>query len=368
MWPSAVRSRVLVRVSPALVRPQMRLSALLGRSSVSKPQRHFGTAWLMRGLIIACAVFAADIARASDGYEVYVSNEKDATISVIDSDKLAVVRTFSVGKRPRGITFAKNFQEFFVCASDENAVQVFDVGGRLLHNLPSGEDPEQFALSPDGKRLYVANEDDALTTVIDVATRQVLHQVPVGVEPEGMAVSPDNSLVAATSETTNMVHFIDAKTHEVIANILVDARPRHVEFSPDGRKLWVSSEIGGTAAVIDVATRTIERTISFSPPGVEHDSVQPVGILLTQDGGTAFVALGPANRVAVIDTKTYTITNYLPVGQRVWHLALAPDGQRLFTTNGASGDVTVIDVKTLRPIKSIKVGRYPWGVAVRHLN
>ena len=33
--------------------------------------------------------------------------------------------------------------------------------GKVLHDLPSGEDPEQFALSPDGQQLFIANEDDA---------------------------------------------------------------------------------------------------------------------------------------------------------------------------------------------------------------
>ena len=33
-------------------------------------------------------------------HEIYVSNEKDNTVSVIDSKSLEVVRTFKVGKRP----------------------------------------------------------------------------------------------------------------------------------------------------------------------------------------------------------------------------------------------------------------------------
>ena len=92
---------------------------------------------------------------------------------------------------------------------------------------------------------------------------------------------------------------------------------------------------------------------------------QPVGLELTRDGATAFVALGPANRVAVINVRTGNVIKYILVGQRVWHLRLTPDEQLLFTTNGVSNDVTAIDVKALKAVKSIKVGRYPWGVAIR---
>ena len=96
------------------------------------------------GMLCTCALGLP--AAASANNEVYISNEKDATISVIDTAKLEVVRTFSVGKRPRGITFSKDFLRFFVCASDDNAVQVYNTSNdALIHDLPSGEDPEQFA-------------------------------------------------------------------------------------------------------------------------------------------------------------------------------------------------------------------------------
>jgi YVTN family beta-propeller protein len=76
------------------------------------------------------------------------------------------------------------------------------------------------------------------------------------------------------------------------------------------------------------------------------------------------VALGPANRVAVVDVASLKVERYLLVGQRVWQLAFTPDEKQLFTTNGTSNDVSIIDVEKLRVTKSVKVGRYPWGVVV----
>ena len=111
--------------------------------------------------LLCLGLCAAAPARA---HEVYVSSEKDNAISVIDTKTLEVVRTFPVGKRPRGITFANDFSQFYVCASDSNAVQVYDAQGAThLHDLPSGEDPEQFAVSPDGKRLFIDNLFDDQT-------------------------------------------------------------------------------------------------------------------------------------------------------------------------------------------------------------
>jgi PQQ-dependent catabolism-associated beta-propeller protein len=188
--------------------------------------------------------------------------------------------------------------------------------------------------------------------------------VQVGVEPEGMGISPDGKILVNTSETTNMAHFIDTQTRQIVANVLVDSRPRFAEFKHDGSELWVSSEVGGTVSVIDPVKREVSKKITFDIPGLRKEAIQPVGINITRDGKTGFVALGPANRVAVINAATHEVQKYLLVGQRVWHLAFTPDEKYLLTTNGVSNDVSVIDVASLKVIKTIQVGELPWGIAV----
>ena len=301
--------------------------------------------------------------------EIWVSNEKDDTISVIDIETLEVVRTIEVGERPRGITFSKDYSVLYVCASDSDTVQVIDPDtGKILHELPSGEDPEQFVLHPDDRHLYIANEDDAITTVVDTESRTVVAQIDVGIEPEGMAVSPDGKIAITTSETTNMAHWIDTEKQELFANTLVDSRPRHAEFIKDGSELWVSAEIGGTISIFDVATQTERAKIDFEVEGVHPDRVQPVGFEMTAGDTHALVALGPSNHVAVVNAETYEVEDYILVGRRVWHMDFNADRSLAFTTNGVSGDVTVIDVTKREAIKSIKVGRFPWGAAFRPTN
>jgi len=201
--------------------------------------------------------------------------------------------------------------------------------------------------------------------VIDLQKKQAIQQVAVGVEPEGIAVSPDNQWIVSASETTNMVHWIDAKTHVIKANTLVDPRPRALTFTADGRQLWVTSEIDGTLMVIDVSSKQITQRVRFSVPGVGQEKIQPVGVVVDNKRQWAYVALGPANRVAVVNAQTYEVEKYLLVGARVWNLAFSPAQERLYTTNGVSHDISIIDLKEHKVTKSIAVGRYPWGVAVK---
>ena len=114
----------------------------------------------------------------------------------------------------------------------------------------------------------------------------------------------------------------------------------------------------------DPETKKVTHTINFEIPGVNEESIQPVGVKHTLDGKYSFVALGPANRIAVIDQKTKKVIKYLLVGQRVWQMAFTADEKTLLSTNGVSNDVSFINVEKLKVEKSIKVGRFPWGVVI----
>jgi len=319
-----------------------------------------GFAWMLG----VCAALMVPTPAAL-AYTAFVTNEKDNTVSVIDTDKLEVIKTFKVGHRPRGIILSKDAKWLIICASDDNIIQVYDTKTyKFIKSLPSGPDPELQILHPSGNPLYVANEDDNLVTVVDIKQGKILTDIPVGVEPEGMGMSPDGKVLVNTSETTNMAHFISTETNKTFDNVLVDSRPRVAIFNEAGTQLWVSSEIGGTVTVINPADRKIIAKINFEIPGITKEAIQPVGVRITKDGKKAFVALGPANRVAIVNTETFKVEKYLLVGQRVWQLGFTPDDKLLLTTNGTSNDVSVIDVEKEKVIKSIRTGRYPWGVVV----
>ena len=58
--------------------------------------------------------------------EMWIPNEKAHTVSVIATTPQELKATYNVGLRPRGIIFAKDFLEFYVCASDDDRIDVLD--------------------------------------------------------------------------------------------------------------------------------------------------------------------------------------------------------------------------------------------------
>ena len=161
---------------------------------------------------------------------VYVTNETSGDLTVIDAATQAVIATAPLGKRPRGIQVEPGRQvavrraqrlaaragpgvdESTLPPPDRSADGIGEVDAdtykvkRVIH---AGNDPEQLAISADGTRLYVANEDAAQVSVVDVASGTIVATVKIGEEPEGVTIRPDGKVVYVTSEGDGAVFAID---------------------------------------------------------------------------------------------------------------------------------------------------------------
>ena len=310
--------------------------------------------WITMMSLLAIATHANE-----PTYRVFVSNEKDDTISVIDTRTNTLETTITVGKRPRGIGLAPDGSELYVALSAENTIAVIDPASlQLLRSFSSGDDPEAFDVHANGN-IYISNEEDAKASVYNPRNGDLLAEIPVGIEPEGVTISPDGSIVGVTSESSSMLHIITIPDHYLVGNVLVGARPRSLTFSHDGSSAYVTSEINGEITRID--------TSSFVVTGkgrLGEASAKPKDILFNADGSKLYVAGGRADKVFVLDPETLMVENTIGVGKRVWGLAMTRDGKRLYTSNGVSGTVSVIDTDTDRVITTISVGKFPWGLAI----
>tara|TARA_Y100000741_G_C18241643_1_gene553893 strand:- start:320 stop:1276 length:957 start_codon:yes stop_codon:yes gene_type:complete len=291
---------------------------------------------------------------------IFVTNEKSNTMSVIDAETLKVEHTIDVGDRPRGIGLSPDSSELYIAISEENKIVVLDPNSlKILRDFEAGSDPETFGVHPNGN-IYISNEDDAKASVFDPKTGKQLAEIKVGLEPEGVAVSPDGKRVIVTSESTNMLHVIKAPENVIESNILIGSRPRAAVFTKSGDIAYATAEISGEVVKVDMNKAKILKTASLGDA-----KAKPKDVILAKDEKTIYVAGGRANKIIVMDADTLEIIKGIPVGKRVWGLAMSGDGQRVFTTNGVSGTVSVIDTGKNEVIKTIEVGKFPWGVVVK---
>jgi YVTN family beta-propeller protein len=343
-------------------------------------------------LLIACSAACAE---GTASYQVYVTNERSGDITVINGGDRAVATTIPVGKRPRGVHVSPDGKTVYVALSgtpieappqidahgnpvfakkkgkddddddDANAdkaadgIGVVDVASRRLTvKLNAGSDPEEFALSRDGKRIYISNEDVKTASVINIGSGKLEHLIPVGQEPEGVTTTPDGKQFYVTCEAGGDIYVIETTGYTIAAHFKVNGRPRSVVFLSSGGIGFIPSESVGELNIIDTANAVVLKTIAL-PPGS-----RPMRVRLSIDEKKLYVSNGRAGTISVIDTHTYELLGTIKVGTRPWGIGVSPDGKWLYAANGPSDDVSVVDLQTNTEVARIKAGSSPWGIAI----
>ncbi len=223
--------------------------------------------------------------------------------------------------------------------------------------------PEEIAINPDGKRIYVALNDIEAISVIDTATFEDIAMVPVEY-PQGVAVNPDGTKVYVANSSTydyykGNVSIIDTATNKVTAMVKVGNYPYGIVVSPDGTKVYVTNHRDNTVSAIDIATNSVTATV---PVGNA-----PAGVAFNPDGTKVYVVNSGSNTVSVIDTATNTVITTVSVGAFPEEIAVSPDGTKVYVTNGGNNffdTVSVINTATNTVTATIDVGDFPHGVAV----
>lgn len=134
---------------------------------------------------------------------LYVSLWAYAAVAVIDLKSNDVVARWPTEDHPCEMVLSKSGKTLFVANANRNTVTVLNTeSGKRLETIwaalrpdaLSGSTPNSLALSPDESMLFVANADNNVVAVFDVSTpgrSRSLGFIPVGWYPTSVRVTPD---------------------------------------------------------------------------------------------------------------------------------------------------------------------------------
>jgi len=279
-----------------------------------------------------------------------------------------------------GLNFSPDGQRIYL-SNVTGSLKVFAVGedqqvtGLFSVVLPpanaprrEAEIPSGLALSPDGKRIYVALNLSNRLAELDTLTGDVLRTWDVGFAPYDVVLAGDKAYVSnwggrrPDAESTTgpggrgtlvrvdpvrhiasegSLSVVDLKQNRVVGEILTGLHASGLVVSPDEGHVVVANAGSDTLSVVDTRTDQIVETIwSKLTPG-ELFGASPNALAFDRSGQRLYVCNGSQNAVAVIDFHPgeSELEGLIPVG---WFPgAIVHDARR--------GSLYVANIKGLGP-------------------
>lgn len=342
--------------------------------------------------LVAVMACASEEPPAAAGSKVYVADEADGTLSVIDHATRRRLRVIDLSERSGDVVTRYTLHNVQV-APDGRSVWVTaapHAGGHGGHG--GGEEPTEqvvvidphrdtiLARIPVGAGLHLAhvvldaasryaylsaNEANQVLR-IDVATRRVVNRYDLGAgrAPHGMRFCGEQLYVANMDGRS--LSIVDPATGAV-REVPVGGVAVQTACALGGRYVFASLYDTREVVRLEVATGALTR---IALPSGAQGPVQlypaPDGRLFVCDQGL-LLDRPASNKLFEIDARAATVSATIEVGRGAHGVVLSEDGQTAFVTNTSDDTVSMVDLAARRAVATIAVGDAPNGIAHWHV-
>jgi YVTN family beta-propeller protein len=375
------------------------MSLKRGMTKMTKKQSFRGSlvrGSLVRGSLAAVAgvllcTAAVSLAAAQQAkLRVIQSNSAGDNIHIIDPVTNKVVGEIKGIEASHGLAVSPDGSRIYISEEAEKTLVVVD--GKTLQvtkRIPLSGNPNLIDLTPDGRWIYVAIAQtwDDLSNfpeikaapsggvdVIDTASLQNVKTIALKGGVHDLNVTPDGKYVLAGASrgakpAANAMYVIDTKTNELARTVSMSPSPSPMAVTkhPDGSTDKVYAQNGGLNgfAVLDFATGV--RTNEIKLPDIAPDKQNSVGgpsvshgIAVTSDQKTLLVNSRLNSTLYAYSLPDLTLLGGAALGGKgAGWLTISHDDKTAYVANEHTNDVSVVDIKSLKEIARIPVGYAP---------
>ncbi|MGD8394846.1 MAG: YncE family protein [Candidatus Eiseniibacteriota bacterium] len=312
-----------------------------------------------------------------------IANRGSGTISVLDAANGEVLGTYDLpaGANPPEPMYVVHVgRTGAVLVGDranDRVVEFDDESFAVLRTAPTGAGVFHMWADPvRNSQLWVNNDVDNTTTVIDPQTFEILATVPMPADLVAMGGKPHDvildplgkyayvTMIGVAGPNDFVVQFSTGNYMEV-ARAAVGKDP-HVSLTPRNNLLYVPCQNSNVVIVLNRSN--LEMVTEIAVPGAH-------GAYMTRSGKTFYTSNlpgGGTDALFAIDTSGNVVVGEAtdspyPVPHNI---AITTNGQRLFLTHsgGASDKVTFYEISAANPnpvlLGEATVGLNPFGLAL----
>jgi len=232
----------------------------------------------------------------------------------------------------------------------------------LKHSVPVGRYPFGICLSPDEKKVYVANvgmfeysfikeskeENSKIKSIDYPAFAYGSKEMKEGIENDTILISGLGDLNAIEAFSVFIINLEDPSNPKVISKIktghlvgaLVEGIPAVGGSSPNSMVatdefVFVSNGTNDNISVISIEKDTIINTIYLKPDDriKQFRGVIPFGLALSPDQKRLYVAESGINAIGVINTSDLKVIGHIPSGWFPSKIEVSRDGKKLIIAN-----------------------------------
>jgi DNA-binding beta-propeller fold protein YncE len=235
-----------------------------------------------------------------------------------------------------------------------------------MPNIVSVEQPNVFAISPDGDNAYLLPLGEAWLIPIPLATNKPGTPISLPWAGWAMAITPDGE----TAYVASPAGVVPVNLERGTAGAQIPGAPAYgLVITPDGETVYVSTQYQGTYTITPI-------TIATNTPGTPIQmSTNAQSLAVTPDGETLYASTDKGVMPLNIATNTFGTVIPVGVGRGYTALAITPDGQTLYalyqtfdpaTNPNAGSELVPISTETNRPGSTIQLPnvKTPTGIAI----
>ena len=308
----------------------------------------------------------------------YVANNAGNTVSVLDLVYLRPDRTLQVGDAPVAEAVNPKRDEVYVVNSQpgrgEGSVSVIDTQkNAVVATIAVHRNPSFISVDATGHLAYVSNTGSNNISVLDLDSRRQITTVRAPDKPAEAVVSPDGRALVVTSRVNGTVTVYAADplgTLNLRGTFKGCPGATGAVILPDSSKVFVACSAGRQVMVVSLAAPP-DSSAARQGQSVEADEVvamldvgrNPANLTLKPDGGELFVSNQGSDSVSEVATQTNDVGSTYPIGNRPAHGVVSADNAALWISNSGADSLSLYSIEDGRLLSSIHTGDAPDALA-----